>query len=368
MKVQLAMRLLADLMNWDETRATEEFSWLRLMVESKYDHYQGYSPGSRFFVNLLAWIGQFDPPDRETAYSLVRNRLIYVSQREMHHLVALTMPGIQSEMRRQVAGELKIPFYRTWGNTLAEDRLKLLGIRTLYVGLSDGAKIDVFRRENEGGVSNEQVVAASEISEAKWGKLIGELRTRLNNNGLTTADAVFERICLIDDFTASGTTLIRQDNEEWKGKIPTFCDQNIQRLDTHILRGCWVHVHHYLATNAATLNARNIVKKYSGEVKGFNFTLTFSAVLNDEIVINDTSEKELVTLIKKYYDPSVEDSIVGKDIWFGYKRGGLPVILDHNTPNNSLALLWAASTGKRKPPAPRMRPLFSRKKRHADYG
>lgn len=368
MKAQLAMRLLADLMNWDETRATEEFSWLRLMVESKYDHYQGYSPGSRFFVNLLAWVGQFEPLDRETAYGLIRKNLIYVSQREMHHLVALTMPGIQSEMRRQVAAELKISYYRTWGNAQAEGRLKLLGIRTLYVGLSDGAKIDVFRRENEGVVSNEQVVATSEISDAKWGKLISELRKRLDKIGLTNANAVFERICLIDDFTSSGTTLIRQDNGEWKGKIPTFCDQNFGRLDTHILRGCWVHVHHYLASNAATLIAQSTVTKYSENAKNFNFTLTFSAVLNEQIVINDSSRKELVALLKKYYDPSVEDTIVGKDIWFGYKGCGLPVILEHNTPNNSLAILWAVSSDKWVPPAPHMRPLFSRKKRHADHG
>jgi len=166
-KAKLAMRLLADLMKWDETKATSEFSWLKLMVEAKYDHYLGYSPGAHFYANLLAWIGQFNDEDRATAYDFIRNRLVYVCQREMHHLVNLTMPSIQEEMRRQVAEELCVPYYKTWGSEQAQKRLKLMAIRTLYVGLSDGAKIDVFRRDNEGYVSNEQIVAASEISDKK---------------------------------------------------------------------------------------------------------------------------------------------------------------------------------------------------------
>ncbi len=37
----------------------------------------------------------------------------------------------------------------------------------VFVGVSDGARIDVFRRYNEGTVNNEQVVAMIEISELK---------------------------------------------------------------------------------------------------------------------------------------------------------------------------------------------------------
>lgn len=371
MKAKLAMRLLADLMHWDEAQATAEFSWLNLMVEAKYDHYQGYSPGAHFYANLLAWIGQFKDDDRATAYSLIRQRLVYVCQREMYHLVNLTMPSIQEEMRRQVSEELQVPFYKTWGSDQAEKRLNLMAIRTLYVALSDGAKIDVFRRDNEGYISNEQVVAASEISKTKWEKLVKELRKRLDKEEFQSEKALFERICLIDDFTASGTTLIRHEKGEWKGKIPTFCEQNKDRIGEGkaIAEGCWIHAHHYLASNKASTTTVSTVQGYQQQNPKLNFVLTFSSILSGDIVIDDSfCDTELVTLLKEHYDPSIEDDIVGQDIWYGYKRGGLPLVLYHNTPNNSVAILWASSTEKWKAPAPKMKPLFSRKKRHIGHG
>lgn len=373
MKAKLAMRLLADLLKWDSAKAAAEFSWLRLMVEAKYDHYQGYSPGARFYVNLLAWIGQFAEEDRSIAYRLIRDHLIFVCQGEMHHLVELSMPMIKEEMAKQVARELGIPYYKTWGMADADRRLQLMSMRTLYVGLSDGAKVDVFRRENEGIVSNEQIVAASEISDAKWRKLVKELKKRLKENGFVDEAASFERICLIDDFTASGTTLIRFDKEEgaWKGKIPTFCDQNKDRIGKGqaIEDQCWIHAHHYLATGKAISLSHDVIQAYTREMPSLRFVLTSSTTLSNDIVIDDSSDKGFSDFLKKYYDSSIEDDIVGKNIWYGYKEGGLPLVLYHNTPNNSLAVLWASSVGsRRKNNAPLMKPLFSRKKRHIGHG
>ncbi len=369
MKAQLAMRLLADLMEWDETRATEEFAWLRLMVGAKYDHYQGYSPGARFYVNLLAWLGQFARKDRTTAYSFLRKQLVFVSQGEMHHLVDLTMPVLLRCMRTEVATQLGVPLYRTWGNKAAERRLELIGIRTLYVGLSDGAKIDIFRRDNEGRVSTEQVVAASEISNEKWKKLNEALRERLDKRGFCDEAEMFERVCLIDDFTASGATLIRQNEKgEWKGKIPVFCDQNQGRLGTSLTADCCIHIHHYLASSRATGTVDDAIGRFRAATGAFRFESTFSAILSNDIVIDDNGPADLVRLLKDCYDPSIEDEHLKKDVWYGYRACGLPVVLYHNAPNNSVAILWATSGPRHAPPAHQMRPLFSRKKRHADHG
>src|SRR6266496_2571388 len=161
MKTALAMRLLSDLMDWDTARVTEEFAWLRLMVSYKYDHYQGFTSGSRFFENLLHWLAQFeDRHQRQVAYDFVRKQMIYISQREMQHLVSLSRPILDRDMRRAVANGRGIPVYKTWNHSEAARRLRLMSLRTLYVGLSDGARIDFFRRDNEGLISNEQVVAA----------------------------------------------------------------------------------------------------------------------------------------------------------------------------------------------------------------
>lgn len=370
MKPQLGKRLFAEQMQWDDTTATKEFAWLQSIVEYKYDHYQGFGPGSRFFVSLLSWITQFEQADRETAYLMIRDRLVFISQREMHHLVSLTFPRLQRDNRREIADELKIPMYATWGNPVAERRLKEMAIRTLYVGLSDGARTDVLRRFNEGVISNEQIVASTEISDKKWDGLVDDLGKRLDIAGLEDAERNFERVCLVDDFTASGSTLIRKDAEEWDGKIPKFIRQvkEKERFGKHISTSCVFQVHHFIGSTKARDTIKKLVDEYEHEIgeTGIRLSPTFSTVLADSIVINNSSDPALVALLKKYYGHTCENTHLGKNIWFGYKQCGLPLVLEHNAPNNSVALLWATS----KPNDARhvMKPLFPRKQRHVDHG
>ena len=171
MKETLAKRLVADLMDWTVERATSEFAWLDLMVNYKFDSYQQYGPGHRFYVHLLRWLSQYGKVDRGRIWELLRERLIYISQDEMHHLVSLTGPVVEREMRAAVAKQLNLPVYRVDDDPEASRRLAEIQCRTLYVGVSDGARIDVFRRYNEGTVNNEQVVAMIEISSLKQAKL-----------------------------------------------------------------------------------------------------------------------------------------------------------------------------------------------------
>ena len=66
--------------------------------------------------------------------------------------------------------------------------------------------------------------------------------------------------------------------------------------------------------------------------------------LQESICLTDKSNEAFVRLVQKYYDPSLEDEHTkkgGTDLKFGFAGGGLPVVLHHNTPNNSLFLLWA---------------------------
>jgi len=373
MKAQLGKLLLAELMGWDDAEATKEFAWLKTVVEYKYDHYQGYNPGSRFFVNLLAWLAQFNPADRQTAYKLVRHRLIYISQREIHHLVGLTLPRLRRDNRRAVSNELRIPMCASWGHSTAERRAKEMDIRTVFIGLSDGARTDVLRRLNEGVISNEQIVAATEISIEKWNKLRDELGKRLRLEVFTDSPATFERVCLVDDFTASGSSLIRRDNDgTWKGKVPVFINQMIkaERFGTHVTTDCVIQIHHYIGTE----HSRDIIEQRLKEYKlhlgglGVSFTATYSMVLPKSIVINDSSDPALVELLKRYYGKTCEDEHTDEDIWFGYRRCGLPLVLDHNTPNNSVALLWASSLRPHEETGHIMKPLFPRKKRHVEHG
>lgn len=369
MKAMLAKRLVADLMKWDTERATQEFAWLELMVDYKFDHYHGYGAGHRFYVHLLQWISSFKTEaDRECAYTLLRMRLIYISQREMHHLVNLSWPKIAGEMRRAIARRMGIPVYQVSQLPDARKQLEVMQTRTLYVGVSDGARIDVFRRYNEGAISNEQVVPMAEISASKQKSLCRKLQERLTKLG-SSEPAEFEWVCLIDDFSGSGFSSIRLDEGSWDGKVDKFIKDNaLQKEQPFIAKGAHILVHHYLASDWAAGQVTELLGQYQTHQTDFTFIPSFSHVLPAGIKVDAQVDPALEALLKARYDPSVETTHTKKDIWMGYRQCGLPLVLDHNAPNNSLATLWARSdpTKPEYIPANHMSPLFPRRQRHSD--
>ncbi|MFX8949727.1 hypothetical protein ABTM92_19415, partial [Acinetobacter baumannii] len=75
MKENLALKVLSQIMSWDDERARKEFAWLRLMSRLKYDGYRDFHAGMRFLESLSVWLQQFEPTEREVAYGFVRNTL-----------------------------------------------------------------------------------------------------------------------------------------------------------------------------------------------------------------------------------------------------------------------------------------------------
>jgi hypothetical protein len=69
----------------------------------------------------------------------------------------------------------------------------------------------------------------------------------------------------------------------------------------------------------------------------------------------------LVDLSCKYYDPLLDDRHKGS-VPLGFESGELPLILHHNTPNNSVCLLWGDTVGRDQ--ALPLRALFPRYERH----
>lgn len=367
MKHELAFTLIGKQLEWSDAHFAREFRELQLMVDHKYDSYQGFEPATRFHVALLNWLSQFPTlHQRQTAYKFVKDRLVFVSQREMRHLVSMLMPIVDRLERKRVAAELGIPLFQSGLDSRAIARVTLLRRRTLYVGLSDGARIDVFRRYNEGKISNEQVVAFSEMSDDKWKDLQDELWKSLSRHGPSRDEPHFEVVCLVDDFSGSGSSLLRQKDGEWKGKIFKFHKANVDRLGKELAPRCLLHIHHYLASEQARRQIEGDLKRFAQDFPRFEYTATFSYVLPCDIVIGDCDpDADLVTLLTSWYDPNIADDHTGLDIWYGYRKCGLPLVLEHNTPNNSVALLWATSDEDGKP---QMKPLFARRKRHSSNG
>jgi hypothetical protein len=255
-----------------------------------------------------------------------------------------------------------------WSHQEGEGRYNKLLRSSLFFGLSDGARIDVFRRANSGIISNEQVLVATQIHDTKWRSVRRKLAKELTKD--PDGDAKFEFVFLLDDFTASGATLIRyeEDEKEWTGKLVRFWDEVSPRLDSHFTSNWTLVVHHYVASHDAQEKVREredrIRRDRSSDWFSTPVVFSFGTVLSPELKLNESTDAEFLSLVDTYYDPSIETvhtMVGGSSVARGFGDCALPLVLDHNTPNNSVALLWAESEGKR---GPAMRPLFRRRQRH----
>lgn len=369
MNRELGLKILADLLGWTDAEASDEYRWLRVMSNLKYDGYQDFAAGKRFIESLIGWLKQFrSPEERAVAYTFVRQRLVYLGPGEIQHLVRLTYPDhIRRRLVEIVATHRGIRPHEVWTDPDARDALLALRRRTLFVGLSDGARIDIFRRANVGVLSNEQIVAMPQFDRTKWTDLLGDLRKETRDN-----TAQFTQVILLDDFVGSGMSLLRRDKKtsKWKGKLVRF-HENVSLHGHEALAPEWqLVVHHYLAGFEAKLTVVRTLEERASDTesgKWFDapvkagFTATFPASLK----LQPGRDDDFLTLVELYYDPAIETEhtrVGGEDAKLGFASCGLPLVLEHNTPNNSVALLWAESAGAGGNHT--MRPLFRRRQRH----
>lgn len=393
-KNALALNLIADVMAWDDVRATHEYDWLRLMSVVKYDSYADFAAGSGFIEALVDWMRQFEKEDRETAYRLVKSRLVFISSAEMQRLIEAFLPEfVTPYLRGSVASEHEIQPYEVWADRESSaafaDRLR----KCLFVGLSDGSRIDILRRTNAGELSQEQVVPMMNVDREKWISLGRDLIDECGD------DAKFEDVYLIDDFTASGTTFIRLKDGHPKGKLPKFekmVSDAREELGTAfpIAENYRLHIHHYVST----VQARQALLDRIEEVVPMLPAKSFQ----DEIAIHEglllpsglplgtvcegapvsghveartnglretyPDDRNYIDLCEKYYDPSEFKRLERHcreagltTLCYGYGYCALPLVLEHNTPNNTVPLLWS-ETGD--PNSPMTRSLFHRRDRH----
>ena len=370
----LGLTLVSEIMGWDEETGTREYEWLRLMAATKYDGYSDFRAGSRFIENLATWLKQFEPADRQTAYDFVKNRLVYISAAEMQRLIEAFVPEtVTPSLRRLAAEQAYIAPHEVWGNSAGAEAFEKLLRRSLFVGLSDGARIDILRRANADRLSQEQIVPMMNVDKNKWEDLGKELRAAQGE------DAQFDRVYLIDDFTASGTTFIRQVDGEWKGKLKKFNtlvvdarkEARADGIPFPIAENYSIYIHHYISTTQAkaALGRRVKVANDAWSEKDYSaIDVTEGLLLPPSLRMRSSTDGPMLALCDKYYDHDLYgrrkmhcDEAGQTDMKRGYAKCALPLILEHNTPNNSIPLLWAETAGKE---GPAMRPLFRRRDRH----
>ena len=379
MRSDLALDVLGKIMEWNDAQAVEEFRWLDFMSRAKFDGYQDYLAGARFIESLAAWLQQFaDRAEREAAYRFVRTILVYVGPAEMQALVDLFYPSeVERRLLRSVAQRLDIAPYRVWADASAAKAFDRLLRRTLFVGLSEGAHLDRFRRVNSGVISHEQVLVAPHVGREKWDRVADELQSATGD-----PQATFRFVYLIDDFTASGTTFIRRKDGVWKGKLAAFRGELEEVRRLYFDPELTVCVHHYLATTRAS---EELPRKHAealsdqGSDAWFpDVRFSFGAVFVPDFPLDASPLEgvdEFVALARKYCDradPLLDNRHFREgdtqDPAMGFADCALPLVLEHNTPNNSVAILWAETpTGL---PASgdvarhAMKPLFRRRQRH----
>jgi hypothetical protein len=372
---KMALDLIAEIMGWEEDdgTATREYAWLRLMSAVKYDGYADFRAGVRFLESLATWLKQFEVPDRPTAYEFVRRRLVYISPAELQRIIEAFVPEVVTpNLRHAVADELGIRPYEVWsareGAAAFDRRMRT----TLLVGMSDGSRIDVLRRANAGRLSTEQVVPMINIDNEKWRDLNEKLVDNLDSS------AKFESVYLIDDFIGSGTTFIRRNSEgQWKGKLKKFNDlvltaRNELKHGFPLADGYTLHIHHYISSHQASEALDERIAEADGEwtEKSYGAAhVTEGLCLLKHVQLNADNDRAMLDLCDRYYDHSL---FLGRekhcrqakqiDMKLGYANCAPPVVLDHNTPNNSIPLLWAETEGKNGAHA--MQPLFRRRDRH----
>lgn len=365
MRDELAKRLLVTVLDWDGVRSGQELPLLQDMAHYKYDEYQQFTPGMRFIESLARWLYQFDPEHRDAAFEFVRDKLVFCSSAEIEHLVGMAWQDrIRPHLLRAAASELDMnPRYVSQIASSIEFQKRKR--QCLFLGLSDGARIDMFRRANNFDLSHEQISQTHELPDDRVAKLLDKLQSDLKRiDGNSPDNAKFRTIVLLDDFSASGRSYYMPEGENISGKISRLHDvlshdkSGLSRL-VDLNRTC-VHIVLYVATESA----QNHLKEFSTIVWGESVqsvTVDVVQLLPESICLKRDADDPFAEIIDAYYDHSIFDEHFEKgnsdDARLGFADGGLPLVMHHNTPNNSISLLWSYADTK-------VHGLFPRVRRH----
>jgi hypothetical protein len=355
MRAELAEKLLSRVMGWDTGEVKEQVPVLQAMSMVKYDEYGNYGPGVKFVENLAAWLSQFPEEDRQVALDFVTGELVFISERQISHLISLVGPEIIAPvLRGRVAIEQGLPAHRI-AALEAEPEFGRLRRASLIVGASDGARLDRLRRSSE-RLSHEQFVQGTTWSDSQIEAMAKELAKAQGGDG--EEPAPFEHVFLVDDFYGSGRTLIRMDEEKsLEGKLVRL----EERLNTARKKGFLVEdapgtVILYCASEQALEYLEGEIAKH-----GLGHWEVRAAMRLPEGCRVDKTNPEMIELCRRFADPSTKDEHKGFTP-IGYSDCALPLVLPHNTPNNSICLLWMDTRDREG--SKNLRALFPRYERH----
>ena len=343
-----ASKILKQTMGWKEKEITDNLADLQALSKYGYDEYQQFRPGMRFIESLASWLNQLPSDKRNTAFQFIKKRLLYVTHDQMKQIISIVYQDyIIPILLKQVSREIKpqIPYWNV-AQILASDEFKVLLRKCLFVGLSDGSQIDIFRRSNS-AISHEQVYRTHEINSTRKDKIKDALSECLNPK---EPNARFRNIFLLDDFSGSGKTYLNEAQSSphgMDGKIASFyasiTDPNDPFSELVNINDLRVWLVLYVATEYAKTRLQELGTRLFSTIP---FSVIVIHTIPDSIKYQEREDIEFTKLIQ---DEKFGSGGLANDRhmqmgdtsrpYLGFDACALPLILNHNTPNNSLPIL-----------------------------
>lgn len=334
---------------------------LQRMASYKFDDYGGYGPGIRFLETLAMWLRQFDRSERETALQFVTSELVFLSDREIQHALSLAYQDfVRPALIREAAAEISVDAWRV-AQVLGSLSFRVRQRRTMFMGLADGARLDQFRRANPALVHEQFSVTAEPPDRVATG-LRNDLRKWLKKSESAAGDT-FNRFVLIDDFSGSGYTALRQNPTDgtWEGKLHHVRNHLQWMVELGVAAPEFaVQVLLYTASE----QAKHILRERVAAAD-LDWTVDVVQLIPSRSLIDPNSK--FADICRKYHDPYVDDEVKtgasSDSAALGFRDSRLPLVLSHNTPNNSVGILWEDTADEPESHC-NFTPLFPRHERH----
>jgi hypothetical protein len=171
----------------------------------------------------------------------------------------------------------------------------------------------------------------------------------------------------VDDFSGSGKTYIRYKSKEneYRGKLQKIYDR-LHRGDLIDTSHYEVFLLLYVATRQAIDHIEYWAERFTSEHGYKPLQVRVLCKLEPDVAVTHNPNPALTAILDhpNYYDPKAEDehTQVGgtKDVRRGFSGCALPLVLSHNTPNNSVYILWGEESSA-------FVGLFPRLSRHREF-
>lgn len=349
MSPKSAEKLLNKIMGWNTAEDTKnEHPNLRALASFGYDDYKQFRPSRRFIESLAIWLNQFPPDKKSIAYEFIKNDLLFITRPQIEQIVSIAYPDYVIPMLLKQVSEESSDRIPRWlvSNLLDSNEFKILHHKCLFAGLSDGSYIDDFRRSST-KIDHEQISRTHEINATRAKKIKDKLSERLHEPPRDT-EPYFRNIFLIDDFSASGTTYLKEDKDTPNGvtgKLGHFFESITNSNDpvsTLVKENDFqIYLILYVATDEAIETIQEVAKKKFPKIK---FSIMPIHVLSKSIKFDENMNpfSELVRNKEFGWEGIVDQHIEqgnSEKPYLGFDQCALPLILPHNAPNNSLPIL-----------------------------